>query len=301
VNRIPVVILTTVLLLVPAAADPVKITTVRDDDINECSGIAASYQNSDTLWMHNDSGDKPNLYLVDMKNGRTRAVVRVKGAANYDWEDMASFVLDGSSWLLIGDVGDNGRRRGKDNSDSCRLYLVKEPEIQAAKKPQRLDVTVWAKIEFQYEDGRFDCEGVAVDTERREILLLTKELFGRCGLYILPLDLRTQRQTHTARRIASPFLPLATALDVAPSGRHMIIGTLTSGLLMTREGDESWSDAFARPASPLKMPPRKQGESACFDRRKKCIYVNSEFKHQPLWRVEYPERASFPSSLKDRQ
>ena len=95
-----------------AAQEAVQIAIVQDKDIDECSGIAASYQHPDMLWMHNDSGDKANLYLVDL-NGKTRAKVRLQDVDPFDWEDMCSFQADGVSWLLIGDVGDNSRNRGK--------------------------------------------------------------------------------------------------------------------------------------------------------------------------------------------
>ena len=280
-----------------ASVDPVKLATVKDDDIDECSGIAASYLNPNCLWMHNDSGDKANLFLVSLETGRTRAILRVKGADNYDWEDMCSFVLDGKPWLLVGDVGDNSRRRGKGKADPCRLYLIHEPEIEEDDKQQKLERPIRARIEFKYEDGRFDCEGIAVDTERKEILLVTKELNAQCGLYSIPLEMGTYRQSHTARRIASPFIPLATAMDIAPNNREMFIGTMINGYRVSRKQGESWADAFKRPATPIKLPPRRQGESACFDRRRNWVYVNSEFKEQPLWRVEFP----LPENLKENE
>lgn len=275
-------------ICLPTAADPVKVTTIRDGDLDECSGIAASYLNTGCLWMHNDSGDKPDFFLVSLEDGRTRAVVRLKGAKNYDWEDMCSFIIDGKPWLMVGDVGDNARRRGKGKADPCRLYLLKEPEIKRSDDEEKLEHPVHAKIEFSYEDGRFDCEGVAVDPERREILLLTKSLSGQCGLYSIPLDLNSGRQSKTARRIASPFIPLVTALDVSPDSRLLFVGTMFNGILVPRSGNESWADAFKRAGTMIAMPPRRQGESACFDRRRNWIYVNSEFKEQPLWRVNIP-------------
>ena len=119
-------------MLIPSArthaADAVQVATIENKEINESSGIACSYNHPGSIWLHNDSGDKARLYLVDLK-GRTTAVVSVQGAKSDDWEDMCSFTMDGQSWLLIGDIGDNERRRGKKKNAPCRLYLLKEPVV----------------------------------------------------------------------------------------------------------------------------------------------------------------------------
>ena len=63
---------------------------------------------SDFLWTHNDSGDRPRLYALDL-TGKHLGTCDVEGAGAVDWEDMASFQRDGTSYLLIADVGDNQR------------------------------------------------------------------------------------------------------------------------------------------------------------------------------------------------
>ena len=68
----------------------------------------------------------------------------------------------------------------------------------------------------------------------------------------------------------------------------MSASVMFNGILVSRSGNESWADAFKRAGTMIAMPPRRQGESACFDRRRNWIYVNSEFKEQPLWRVNIP-------------
>ena len=267
------------------ADDAKELAILKDKNINESSGIAVSYTVDNAVWIHNDSGDKPRLYLAGL-NGETLAVVDIRNADAHDWEDMCSFRIDGESWLLIGDIGDNSRRRGA-KDPVCQLYLVKEPTVKSSES--KLSITVAATIQFSYDDGVWDCEGLAVDCERREILLLTKELPHKCGLYVLPLDMNDAKQKLTARRIASPFIPYATAIDISPSWRTLVVGTMFNALAVKRSAAESWEQAFRVAGTSFSLPPRKQGETICFDRTGKWLFVNSEGARQPLWRVPAPE------------
>ena len=119
-------------LLIPLAPSPwfmldktkfksAKLGTINNDRINECSGIAISRTVKDALWLHNDSGDAPRLYLVGL-NGKTRSTAEIKGAKAIDWEDICSFSLDDSNWLLIADAGDNPKNRGIRRA-RAKLYL----------------------------------------------------------------------------------------------------------------------------------------------------------------------------------
>ncbi len=265
--------------------DAKQLAIVDDRDINESSGLAVSYTFTDAVWIHNDSGDKPRLYLVGL-DGQTKAIVDIQGAEAHDWEDMCSFRMDGESWLLIGDIGDNSKRRGNKDPD-CHLFLLKEPRITSV--GSKTSVPIVASIKFKYEDGVWDCEGLAVDSERREILLLTKDLPHRCGLFVLPLDLTDSKQKLTANRIGSPFIPYATALDISPSGRTMVVCTMFNGLAIKRTSAQTWEDAFRIPGTAFSLPPRKQGETICFDTTGKWLFVNSESPKQPLWRLRPPD------------
>lgn len=263
-----------------------QVAIVDDERITEASGLAASYLYPGCVWMHNDSGDKPRLFLIN-SDGSTKAVVKIDDADDFDWEDMCAFIINGRSWLLIGDVGDNGRKRG-DKDPKCRLYLLPEPVIPNTKEPPSIETKQKIRITYEYDDGPADCEGVAVDPERHEILLLTKSLPQKCGLYTIPLDLEDPKQKRTAKRIARPFIPFATALDISPDGRTMAIGSMLNGMLVRRRPSESWSQAFDHVGTAINLPPRQQGETICFDTTGQSLFLNSEGKRQPLWRVHIP-------------
>jgi hypothetical protein len=162
-----------------AAAEPITAGTL-PSPLREVSGLAASRLQPGVFWTHEDSGAQPVLTALDA-NGHLSGRWRLQGATNVDWEDMASFTLDGRSWLLVADVGDNRAGRG-----DCVLYIVEEPPSPPLFPPsdpatQRILPVAW-KIPVIYPDGPRDVEAVAVDAREERIYLLAKRTTPH-GLY----------------------------------------------------------------------------------------------------------------------
>ena len=78
---------------------------LRDKSIDESSGIDSSYKRPSAVWTHNDSGGKDRAYLVDLTTGETAGKVEIQKSDNRDWEDIATFRINDSSYLMICDVG----------------------------------------------------------------------------------------------------------------------------------------------------------------------------------------------------
>ena len=274
-------------------AEAVEVCTVADPELNEASGLAMSFQQQDAVWVHNDSGDSARLFLVGF-DGKTQAVVRLNQDRPMDWEDMCSFEIDGEPWLLIGDTGDNGRIRGT-TAPPCQLLLVKEPKLRIPagtdppQTPQLVNAEIHATLRFSFPDGPVDCESLAVDTQRREILLLTKTDPVNCKLFRLPLTMIAGTTTAQAEPLASVPVPYATAMDISRDGRQLAIVNMFSGAMLDRKPDETWTTACANPVKILTLPARPQGETVCFEPDGKSLLVNSEKASQPLWRVTLPE------------
>ena len=272
-----------------AAGTAKEVCIVQDPLITEASGLAVCRTTNDAVWMHNDSGDVPRLFLVGL-NGTTQGIVNVKDVTATDWEDMCSFELDNESWLLVGDIGDNQRMRGT-KSPRCQLLLLKEPKpVEAGSKPGTSESTidVVRTIEFQFSDGPHDCESLAVDTLSRTILIVTKTEPLNSALYSLPLTITAGRESLTAERVVSLGVPYATAMDISSDGHRMVIVNMFSGVMLTRDDParKSWADASSESVTALTLPTRKQGESVCFTADGKSLLLNSEGKSQRLWQVE---------------
>jgi hypothetical protein len=271
----------------PEAAQ--KLLRVNDWNINEASGMALSTQYPGCIWLHNDSGDKPRLFLV-APGGLTTAVVTLTGIAATDWEDMCAFQFEGRTWLVVADTGDNAGNRGN-GRPGCRLWIFPEPQIELpAEGAQPITHSLAPSVEvwFRWPGGPRDCESVAVDAASKLILLCTKAKSSDAALYQLPLDLQTKTQVRTAELLHKLPVPYATAMDLSPDGSRLAIINPLSGLLIEKSSNESWATAAAKPPTILTLPPRPQGETACFDSDGKSLLVGSEGRWQDIWKVKLP-------------
>ena len=176
-----------------ACAMPTGMTqagSITAPSIDEASGLAVSRINDHILWLHNDSGDSARIFAIDTQ-GHQLATVNITGVKNNDWEDIASFVYQGESYLLIADVGDNQAKRSQ-----YQLHLIKEPGLSQLNGQKTLSVKSSWSMTFTYPDGAHDCESVAVDVPKQKILLLSKR-DKLPILYELPLMTPLLGQTET--------------------------------------------------------------------------------------------------------
>lgn len=265
---------------------------LQDGRIKEASGLAASRRSANILWTHNDSGSKALIYALDL-TGKSLARVRIKHAKNVDWEDIASFVLDETAYLLLADVGDNGSKRKQ-----VTLYVVAEPDLASH---TNIELPLAWQIDFTYPRGPRDVEAVAVDSENEQVLLLTKRTVP-AELYSLPLR-------PTGEKIEATFLghvaslpqptrqdiSLAimknqwhwqpTGMDIAADGSAIAIVSYKPAIyLYQRDGD--WLSTLQNP--PLHFPlDLRKPESIAFGADSASLFVTNEKKHAPLLRVSF--------------
>lgn len=173
---------------------PITAGTIEQPVINEASGLAASRRADNIFWVNNDSGGEPVLYAIDGK-GRYLGSVRFEGATLYDWEDCASFKIDGKSYLLAADVGDNYAQR-KD----CVLYIIAEPDPATLDPHHELSAAIVGQIRYTYPEGARDCENVAVDPVEGNIYLISKRTVPPF-VYRLPLSLEKSPAILVAARV----------------------------------------------------------------------------------------------------
>jgi hypothetical protein len=259
---------------------------LRSPAITEASGMAASPSRSDLLWIVNDSGGTPDIHLA-ATDGTDHGKLTLKDTLNIDWEDLASFMLAGKSYLLVADTGDNASHRG-----SCVLHIVPEPVIPACGETLAVTRSPAWSIRFRYEDGPRDCEAVAVDVKAGTILLISKRTEPP-AVYELPLRPADQRGTLTARRIGttaakapgSRLLRLfdqPTGLDISADGSLAAIVTYHGAFLFPRDETESWAQAFAR--TPVALQPHRlgQAEAVAFSVDGQSLRLVSEGKGSPI-------------------
>lgn len=262
-----------------------------DPQLDEISGLAASRRHPDVLWMLDDGGNPERLFAVGT-DGTRLATMRVEGVTKTDWEDIAAFRLDGRDYLLIADTGDNGGLRR-----SLQLHIVEEPaRIENARvRP------AWS-IAFRWPDGARDCEAVAVDAQRGQVLLISKKRQPP-ELFALPLRprgpaLQTAQRLGTLAGVPQPSAESVrrnaqrarlegqiTAADISPDTRTLAVMTYRWLLLYPRRGDEDWGQAVARAPQVQALPWLPQAEALAWSADGRHLYATGEFIPAPLYRI----------------
>lgn len=264
-----------------------------DPQLDEISGLVASRRHPGTLWLHDDGGNPARLFAVSSR-GLRRATFRVEGVSKTDWEDIAAFRLDGRDYLLLADTGDNGGLRR-----TLQLHVIEEPRTL---ENGRL-TPAWS-IAFRWPDGARDCEAVAVDAKRGQVLLVSKK---RQPPELFALALRPQdKGVQTARalgRLAGVPQPDAddlrqrpqrarydghiTAADVSPDGRTLAVMTYRYLLFYPAVRGQGWGRAVAREPKIRTLPWLPQAEAMGWAADGGSVYASGEFVPAPLYRIRY--------------
>jgi hypothetical protein len=275
-----------------------EIPKIQSPAITEASGLAISPTRPDFMWVINDSGGTPDIHLVGT-DGSERGKLTVKGVKNIDWEDLASFTLDGKPYLLVADTGDNNAKR-----KTRTFFVVQEPTLPAAGKNLAATAAPAWQIPFRYEGGPRDCESVAVDAQAGKILFISKRTLPP-ELYELPLRAPETPTIQIAKPIAPvevkspagelfPITNQPTSLDITSDGTLAAVITYYSVFLFPKTPGQTWAEALSQTPTLLQPHNLAQAESVAFSKHGKTIYAISEGHSSPIAR--YREKEPNPPS-----
>ena len=277
----------------PSTESPIqRVGTLENRKLDEASGLAHSTLEPGILWVINDSGPAV-VYAID-HTGRERGRVKITDAKNKDWEDIASFFVDGTAYLVIADIGDNEAKR-KD----VTLYVIEEPALDDA----RADIA-W-RIDFSYPDGPRDAEALAVDSAGQRIYVLSKRDIPAV-LYAMPLlpPAEDKHDTIIATRLGEiDSLPQPSArerknwkgsgwhwqptgMDFSVAGDRALVLTYGGVYLYARDGKQTWLDALSSRPQGLGLGKIKNAESIAFAPDGDSAFVTVEKKHAPLFSID---------------
>jgi hypothetical protein len=274
---------------------------LRDKQLDEASGVARSQRHADVFWLVNDGG-KPRLFAID-GNGNNLGRIKVNGAKHVDWEDIASFTLDGKPYLLIADIGDNENKRR-----DVTLYVVEEPETG-----QDEAEIAWS-FDFSYPKGPRDAESLTVDIDNERILVLSKREIPAV-LYELPLrpttdDRQEARPLLAVRSLPQPsrqdveFAPATdkwywqpTAMDISEDRRAAVILTYGGVFYYRRSADSTWIEAFQTRPAAISVGDFDKAESVAFSPDGKSVLVTFEGRGAILLRIDLNRFAAPPESV----
>lgn len=137
-------------------------------ELKEVSGIACSEVNAGLMWVQNDSGNDPAIYLIN-KDMDIVLTCRLDGVQNRDWEDITvgPGPEAGKSYVYVGDIGDN-----KASHTVKFIYRFEEPVY----KPGKSEVSVSAieKITFRLSDAMKDTESLLIDHKTKNLYVISK-------------------------------------------------------------------------------------------------------------------------------
>jgi hypothetical protein len=237
-------------------------------EATELSGLVASPTQPGVLWAHNDSGDRARIFAL-RSDGSQIASLDVPGAEATDWEDIA--VGPGGD-LLLADIGDNRSVR-----ESVDVYRVPEPRL--ADGPTTTAAAT--RLRLTYPDGAHDAETLLADPRTGEVVIVTKRIDGRSGVYVAHVPARGEPVEAVLRRAGElrlGFGGLATAGDVSGDGRTVAIRTYSALYAWTRRAGETLAATLVRKpcVGSAQVVREGQGESLALSRDGRSFFTVPE-------------------------
>lgn len=271
------------------ASDAVDEICILDDDrVHESSGLAFSLRRPGLVWTHNDSGDKAKLYAFD-QSGKFTGQVSLKYKAK-DWEDMAGITQGNVHRLVVADCGDN---RGKRKTIS--LILFDEPDPTRKTKLKRFQEVV-----VRYPNGAHDCEAIAVDAVRNEVLLFTKSVLPICQVFAVSISdlpgrlVLESKQVSTkdhevlhveARRVTTLALPMVTGASIDTRNGDLWLTSYVGAAKYRRGEGVSLNQQLSNPPQVIPLPDWKQVEAIAVDANGDA-WVTSEGRPAAMGRLK---------------
>jgi hypothetical protein len=192
-----------------------KVSKLENSLLEEVSGGAVSVNNSGMIWLHNDSGNPANLFLVDRKLN-IRFTCTLKDITNRDWEDMAigPGPVSGKNYIYIGDIGDNDSKY-----DTKYIYRFEEPVWDG--KTDQLTIEKFDTISFEIKAKKRDLETLMLDPATKDIYLISKR-DDPVWLYRLKHPYSTDSTIMAEKLFALPFVQIVGG-DFSRDGKKVLV------------------------------------------------------------------------------
>lgn len=250
-----------------------------NDQINEASGLEASFINSGLLWTHNDSGDTARLFLI-REDGTDAGEFYLKGVVSRDWEDitLGPGPEADQSYIYVGETGDN-----RAVYEQKYIYRFKEPELGGSSLVSEYDV-----IEFRYPDGKRDAECLMIDPLTKDLYIISKRE-RQVHVYRLPYPQKTDAVNTLIKLGTLPYRRIVAG-DISMDGTEIILKTYKEILYWKRSAGESVFEAISRVASFVPYQREPQGEAIAWKSDGSGFYTLSEEPNKIESQVYYYKR-----------
>ena len=220
-----------------------------DPELTETSGLVQSRRDADRFWAHNDSGDSPRLFALS-ESGAALGVVTLDLENAVDWEDMAAGTLGGDPVLVVGDIGDNQKKR-----QNITVHWLPEPT-----QPTGVNLPV-STITLSYPDGARDSEAMFVDPVSGDLILVAKSAGSE--IYRLAAPWKDGELEQVGNLVfGDEDLPGGNRVTGADAfGSRVILRTYTHLFVFQIPEGGTAIEALAGPACEVPVAAEMQGES----------------------------------------
>lgn len=179
--------------------------------LQEVSGLSIDRENN-LYYIHNDSGDKPNLYAFDPATENTKTI-RIPALAS-DWEDMTT---DNAGNFYLADVGNN---RGLRKQMAIYRYAPTTAKTDSI-------IFTYPKQDGsgRSNPGNYNCEAM-VYTEDETLHLFTKAMAGvRKAYWSYHFTVPADPGRYEATLVDSLYLPrrVITAAALDPVKKELVL------------------------------------------------------------------------------
>lgn len=255
------------------------------NQLDENSGMVVGIENDQLIWSIND-GASNEIYGFD-KNGKSVSILHFKKKIlndNSDIEDIAICKIDGISYIILSDTGDNS-----ENRKNCFIYFIPEPKSSDIISDIEINASDIITIEVTYEDGPRDAECLLADPITNNLYLITKRE-KNARLYELKYPFKNDEKRvfefkHTlefGNNIDLGYTSV-TGGDISKDGYNILIREYSNIFYFHRNTNQDISEALENPFQKIEsyiysLDDEPQGESICWENNLEGFYTASEEK-----------------------
>ncbi|XZF16227.1 hypothetical protein ACTHGU_08820 [Chitinophagaceae bacterium MMS25-I14] len=252
----------------------VKTGELKDTNLHEASGIAASRRYAHLWWSHNDGGNTNDIFLINAQ-GSEQAIVTLNGCINRDWEDIAvgAGPEEGKHYIYIAETGDNHLKY-----NTYCIYRLQEPALKLKKGETIRAAATADKISFVYPDSAHNAEALLLDPLTKDIYIITKSKVKAEAIVYVAAYPQSIHHTNVLRKLGVLPILKVTAGAISPDGHEIVIKNLDHIFYWKRPQGTSVANALKTMPALLPYVPEPQGEAIDWTPDGKALYTLSEKK-----------------------
>jgi hypothetical protein len=230
---------------------PEKLSKLEQKGLKEVSGIASSINNQKHFWVHNDAGNRAEVYLLD-EDMNVKLTCDLAGVENRDWEDIAVGPGPDPSkhYLYVGEIGDNDAEY-----KNKYVYRFEEP---VAGSEKTISITSFDKITFRLEGERKDTETLLLDPKSKNLYVVTKR---ERPVYVYELKYPYNAEENVASKVTSIPTTEIVSGQYSPDGNEIVLKNYENVFYWRIGAGQSLKETLQSPPLILPYDKEPQGEA----------------------------------------